>query len=64
MERKERRLTVRALYLEPDVTPTPDLLDGIASALRDLAAFLGATTIAVEQAKPAAALKPLRKRLG
>jgi uncharacterized protein len=64
MDRKERRLTVRALYLEPGVTPTPDILDGIVSALRDLAAFLGATTIAIEQAKPAGTLRPLRKRLG
>jgi uncharacterized protein YcaQ len=64
MDRKERRLTVGALYLEPGVPPTPDLLDGVASALRDLAAFLGATSIAVEQAKPAGTLRPLRKRLG
>lgn len=64
MDRKERRLIARALYLEPGVALAADLLDGIASALRDLAAFLGATAISVERTEPAAALKGLRKRLG
>lgn len=64
MDRKERRLIVRALYLEPGVTPDADLLDGIATALRDLAAFLGARTITVERAEPSSALRPLRKRVG
>jgi uncharacterized protein YcaQ len=64
MDRKEGRLIVRALSLEPGVAPSADLLDGVASTLRDLAAFLGATTITVERAEPAAALKGLRKRLG
>ncbi|HEX9037411.1 MAG TPA: crosslink repair DNA glycosylase YcaQ family protein [Ktedonobacterales bacterium] len=63
MDRKEHRLIARALYLEPGVKPSADLLDGIASALRDLAAFLGATTIAVEKTEPVTALKGLRKRL-
>ncbi len=63
MDRKERRLTVRALYLEPGVKPSADLLDGLAGALRDLAAFLGAKTIAVERSEPAAALKGLRRRV-
>ena len=40
------------------------LLDGLAGALRDLAAFLGATTITVERTEPAGALRGLRKRVG
>ena len=64
MDRQEGHLIARALYLEPGVPPSADLLDGIASALRDLAAFLGARTISVERTEPAAALKGLRKRLG
>jgi uncharacterized protein len=64
MDRAAKRLTARALYLEPGVAPGADLLDGIAAALRDLGAFLGATSIAVEKTEPAGALKGLKKRLG
>lgn len=63
MDRKARRLTVRALYLEPGVKADAALLDGVASALRDLAAFLGAQSIDVERTEPAAALRGLRKRV-
>ena len=62
-ERREERLIVRALHLEPGVTPDDDLLDGLASALRDLAAFLGARTITIERADPAEAAPQLAERV-
>jgi uncharacterized protein YcaQ len=62
-ERRERRLIVRALHLEPGVTPDAALLDDLAGALRELAAFLGATTITVERADPAAAAPLLAERV-
>ncbi|HEY7851276.1 MAG TPA: crosslink repair DNA glycosylase YcaQ family protein, partial [Ktedonobacterales bacterium] len=62
-ERRERRLIVRALHLEPGVAPDADLLDGLAGALRDLAAFLGAATITIERANPAEAAPQLAERV-
>jgi uncharacterized protein YcaQ len=62
-ERRERRLIVRALHLEPGVTPEVDLLDGLAGALRELAAFLGAETVTVERADPAEAAPLLAERV-
>lgn len=62
-ERRERRLIVRALHLEPEVSPDSDLLDGLAGALRDLAAFLGAQTVTVERANPAEAAPMLAERV-
>lgn len=62
-ERRERRLIVRALHLEPGITPDADLLDGLAGALRDLAAFLGADTVTVERADPAEAAPLLAERV-
>ena len=63
MDRATGRLIVRALYLEPGVTPSADLLDGLADALRDLAAFLGADTITIERADPAEAAPQLAERV-
>ncbi|MDE3230854.1 MAG: YcaQ family DNA glycosylase [Chloroflexota bacterium] len=62
-ERRERRLIVRALHLEPGVTSDADLLDGLAGALRELAAFLGAETVSVERADPAEAAPLLAERV-
>jgi uncharacterized protein len=62
-ERKERRLIVRTLHLEPGVILDADLLDGLAGALRDLAAFLGAQTITIERADPAEAAPQLAERV-
>lgn len=62
-ERKERRLIVRALHLEPGVAATTDLLDGLAGALRDLAAFVGATSITIERSDPAEAAPQLAERV-
>jgi len=62
-ERMERRLIVRALHLEPGVAATADLLDGLAGALRELAAFLGATSITIERSDPAEAAPQLAERV-
>ena len=62
-QRREQRLIVRALHLEPGVAPDAELLDGLAGALRELAAFLGATSIAIERAEPAEAAPLLAERV-
>lgn len=61
--RAARSLLVRALYLEPGVTVSPSLLDGLSAALRDLARFLGLQTIAVERSTPETLAAPLQERL-
>jgi len=63
MERRERRLTVRAAYLEPGVAPDDALLDGLAGALHELARFLGADAIAIERGEPAELRDGLAARL-
>ncbi len=63
VERREGRLIVRSLHLEPSVTPDADLLDGLAAALRELAAFVGAHTITIERADPAEVAPPLAERV-
>jgi uncharacterized protein YcaQ len=63
MERDTRRLLVRTAYLEPGVAVDEPLLDGLAAALRDLARFLGATSIAVERSEPAGLAPRLRERV-
>ena len=63
MDRSERRLLVRAVYLEPGVTPDDVLLDGLADALRDLGRFLGAEAASVERSAPERLAAELRERL-
>jgi len=63
MERREGRLIVRAVYLEPGVAPDNALLDGLAGALRELARFLGADAIAIERGEPAELRDGLAARL-
>ncbi len=58
-----RRLIVRSLYLEPEIEAGNALLDGVAGALRSLALFLGADTIAVERADPESLAPALADRL-
>jgi uncharacterized protein len=63
MDRAARRLVVRALHLEPHVTVTDELLDGLANALCDLARFLGAAEITVDRSEPAPLAAALREWL-
>lgn len=64
MDRATRCLLARAVYLEPGVVIDDALLDGVAGALRELARFLGATSIVVERSEPTALAAPLRERVG
>lgn len=64
LERKEGRLLVRAVHLEPGVAADDALLDGLAGALHDLARFLGVATVAVERATPEGLAAALTERLG
>src|SRR5262249_45262346 len=63
MDREAKRLAVRAVYLEPGVPVNAALLDGLAGALRDLARFLGATSVAVERSEPAGLAPRLGERV-
>lgn len=60
-ERAARLLRAPAVHLEPGVDDTA--APAFASALRDLAAFLGAERIILERAEPAWLLAPLRRLL-
>jgi uncharacterized protein YcaQ len=64
MVRSVGRLQVHAVYLEPGVEADAALVDGVARALRDLATFLGADTVAVDRSEPPALTTALRERLG
>jgi uncharacterized protein len=64
MDRATQQLLIRGVYLEPGVTVDTVLLDGLAETLRDLARFLGATSITVARSEPsslATKLRPLLK---
>jgi uncharacterized protein YcaQ len=63
MHRSERRLVVRALYLEPHVAVADDLLDGLAGALCNLACFLGATAVTIDRSEPLPVAPALSERL-
>jgi len=63
MDRRERRLIVRAVYLEPGVVLDDTLLDGLAGTLRDLARFLGGEAVTIERSDPAALAPALGERL-
>jgi uncharacterized protein YcaQ len=63
MDRATGQLLIRGVYLEPDVAVNAPLLDGLSEALRDLARFLGATSIAVERSEPAALATKLQARV-
>src|SRR5207302_1527292 len=63
MDRSARRLVVRALYLEPGVAATADLLDGLSGALCDLARFLGAAEVTIDRSDPGPLAPALTERL-
>ncbi len=45
MDRKQKRLTINAVYAEPDAPTTAETASAIACAIEELATFLGAKTI-------------------
>ena len=54
LERKTGTLILRALYLEPSVRPGPELVAGVAGAMRDFLRFHVARELIVEHSEPAA----------
>ena len=52
LERKNRLLRIKALYLEPGVYPEEELVAGAASAMRDFLAFHEANDLVIERSKP------------
>jgi uncharacterized protein YcaQ len=64
MDRAAKQLLVRAVYLEPEVTPDAALIDGLSQALRDLARFLGGTSIQIGGAGHPALASALAERVG
>jgi uncharacterized protein YcaQ len=53
LDRKNRLLTVRKLFLEPGVSPSASLATAIAGALWDFAGFLGAEEVLLLASEPA-----------
>ena len=62
-DRRARRLTIKAIHLEPGVRPTTFLVEAIAGALGDLVAFLGGTQTIVERSNPDSLAAMLNDRL-
>ncbi len=63
MVRSVGRLQVHAVYLEAGVEAGAALVEGVAGALRELAAFLGADAVAVDRSDPPELATALRERL-
>lgn len=55
LERATGLLRLKALYLEPGVEPSAELMDDIAVAMRDFMRFHGAHELTVERSEPAEA---------
>jgi len=53
LERKSKLLRIKALYLEPGISPEDELVAGTASALRDFLVFHGANDLVIERSQPA-----------
>jgi uncharacterized protein YcaQ len=51
-DRKRRRLTVKAMHLEPGIEATGELAEGMAASLREYCAFLGGTEVEVVRTSP------------
>lgn len=63
MDRKRGVLTLKALYLEPGVKPTEELVAGVAAAMRDFMTFHQARELVIEKSEPAAFGRKLLKAL-
>ncbi len=62
-DRQNGCMIIRAIYLEPGESVSSDLVQGIAGALREFAAFHGGLELRIEQSTPAALAKALRAAL-
>jgi uncharacterized protein YcaQ len=52
LERKEKRLHLKALYLEPGVEPDDELVEAVAVAMRDFLTFHRANDFSIEGSQP------------
>jgi uncharacterized protein len=52
LERKEKRLRLKALYLEPGIQPEEELVAGVASAMRSFLTFHQAHDLVIERSQP------------
>jgi uncharacterized protein YcaQ len=52
LERKENRLIIKALYLEPGIQPEEELVCAIADSMRDFMRFHHATDLSIEMSEP------------
>jgi len=52
LERRENRLIIKALYLEPGIKPDDDLTIAVAASLRDFMRFHHATDISIDRSDP------------
>ncbi len=63
LERKTGTLILRALYLEPGMKPTEELVKDVAAAMSDFMKFHEAKELVIERSEPAAFGKKLLKAL-
>jgi uncharacterized protein len=63
LERKTGTLRLKALYLEPGIKPTEELVRDTAAAMRDFMAFHEATELVIERSEPAAFAGKLLKKI-
>jgi uncharacterized protein YcaQ len=52
LERKENRLIIKALYLEPDIDPGEELVTAVAASMRDFMNFHYATDLSIDRSDP------------
>lgn len=52
LERKENRLNIKALYLEPGIQPDEELVSSVAASLRDFMSFHQASDLSLERSDP------------
>ena len=52
LERKEKRLRLKALYLEPGIEPDETLVADVAVAMRDFMQFHHAQELVIEKSQP------------
>jgi uncharacterized protein YcaQ len=63
LERKTGLLRLKALYLEPGITPDDELISDVALAMRDFLSFHGAKELVIEKSSPDEFGEKLMKKL-